>query len=206
MALLFLAAGAWVMWRDRVDRDGQGFLAFGTEELRTSRHAIVGDLQGVGPSWFYGLAVLGETRIRATSPGQEPLFIGIARKDDVFGYLRGVGYATIDSFAVRDDTTHRGGPPSAAPSRESIWAASTQGSGQQTLLWTPRSGDWTVVFMNADGSAGVEVRGDASAELPLLPWLAGGFVLIGGATGVVGVWVLVRALRRGTTHPKSEAR
>ena len=37
--------------------------------------------------------------------------------------------------------------------------------------------------MNTDASANVDVRGDASAELPLLPWLAGGFLALGGPRG-----------------------
>jgi hypothetical protein len=34
-------------------------------------------------------------------------------------------------------------------------------------------GDWTVIVMNADGSAGVSVRTDVAASLPALSWLAG---------------------------------
>ncbi len=48
--------------------------------------------------------------------------------------------------------------------------------------------------MNADASANVDVRGDASAKLPILPWLAGG-LLIGGAAGLAGASTLVRGTR-----------
>ena len=204
VALVFLAGGGWALWKDRVDRDGSGFVSFGTTELRTEQYAIVGDLRGDGPDWLYGSTLLGDARVRATSPAGQPLFIGIARKDDVFRYLQEAGYARIEGFEVRADTTHAGGPPSGPPSRESIWAASTQGTGPQTLLWTPRAGDWSIVFMNADGSANVDVRGDASAELPVLPWLAGGLLIIAGAAGLIGAWVLVRAIRRTAQPPKSE--
>jgi hypothetical protein len=139
---------------------------------------------------------MGDERVRATSLSGEPLFIGIARADDVLNYLAGVGYATIDRFEVRDDTTHAGGAPSGPPSGESIWAASTEATGLQTLVWTPRSGDWSIVFMNADAAAGVAVHGDGSAEFPLLPWVALGLLVAGGVLGVVGGWVLVRATRR----------
>lgn len=195
VAVVFVAGGAWALWKDRVDRDSQGFVSFGTEDLRTGQYAIVGDLQGDGPGWLYGSTLLGDARVRATPDTGQPLFIGIARKDDVLRYLRGAGYATIYSFEVSADTTHPGDPPSGPPAQESIWAASTQGTGQQTLLWTPRSGDWSVVLMNADASADVDVRGDASAELPVLPWLAAALLIIGGVSGVFGVRVLVRAAR-----------
>lgn len=198
VALVFLTGAALALWKDRADRDRQGLVSFGTTDLRTEQYAIVGDLRGDGPGWLYGSTVLGNARVRATSHDGQPLFVGIARKADVMRYLRGAGYATIYSFEVSADTTHPGGAPSAAPSRESIWAASTQGTGQQTLVWTPRSGDWSVVLMNANAGANVDVRGDASAELPVLPWLAGGLLIIGGAAGFFGVRSLVRAIRRGT--------
>ena len=57
-----------------------------------------------------------------------------------------------------------------------------QGSGPQTLHWTPDAGDWSVVVMNADGSAGVAADLSAGAEIAFLEplgWsLAGGGVLL----------------------------
>jgi hypothetical protein len=196
VAVVCVAGGGWALWVDRVDRDAKGFVSFGTTDLRTETHAIVGDLRGDGPSWLWGSTVMGDERVRATSQSGRPLFIGIARTDDVFRYLRGTGYATIDSFEVRSDTTHAGGAPSGPPSREAIWAASTQGTGRQTLLWSPRSGHWSIVLMNADAGAGVAVHGDASAKLPILPWVAVGLLVAAGVSGVIGGWLLVRAIRR----------
>jgi hypothetical protein len=77
--------------------------------------------------------VLGDARVRAATQGERPLFIGIAHTVDVERYLRGAGFATIDRFEVRPDTTHPGRAPSGPPSRQPIWATSTQGTGQQTL-------------------------------------------------------------------------
>jgi hypothetical protein len=196
LAVAFLAGGGWALWKDRVDRDTDGFVSIGSTTLRTDTYAIVGDLHGDGPSWLWESAVLGDSRVRATSQSQQPLFIGIARTDDLFRYLRGAGYANIDRFEVSTDTTHAGGPPSGPPSRESIWAVSTQGAGQQTLRWDSRAGDWSIVLMNADTRAGVAVRGDASAKLPILPWVAFGLLVAAGASGLVGAWLLVRGMRR----------
>jgi hypothetical protein len=193
-AVVFLVGGGWALWKDRVDRDG-GFVSIGTSDLRTETYAIVGDTHGDGPGWLWE-DLLGDVRVRGTSESTQPLFIGVARTDDVFGYLRGVGYATVDSFEVSDDTTHPGRAPSAPPSRQSFWAASTQGSGERTLRWTPRSGDWSVVIMNADGRRGVAVHGGLSAELPILPWLAFGLLVSGATAGVIGGWALVGALRQ----------
>jgi len=218
-AVAFLVGGVWALWKDRVDRDADGFVSIGTASLRTETYAIVGDLHGSGPGWFWESDVLGDSRVRATSDSPQPLFIGIARTDDVFRYLQGVGYATVDSFEVRPDTTHAGGSPAGPPSGESIWAASTQGTGQQTLRWDSRAGDWSVVFMNADASPNVAVRGDGSAEFPILPWMAGGLLIVGALLASTGAWLVVRGSRRrrpsglvgspspGTTSPTApEAR
>jgi hypothetical protein len=193
-ALALLAGGGWGLWKDRIDRDASGFVSIGTSTLRTDAYAIVGDLHGDGPSWFWESGVFGDSRVRATSESQQPLFIGIARTDDLLRYLAGAGYATIDSFEVRADTTHAGGPPSGPPAREAIWAASTQGTAEQTLRWDSRAGDWSIVFMNADAGSRVAVRGDASAEFPILPWVAVGLLVIGAASAFIGVWLLVRGI------------
>ena len=164
IALALVSGGAFGLWKDVVARDSQGFVTLGSTELQTPQYAIVGDLQGDGPGWLYGSSALGDVRVRATSQTGQPVFIGIARQDDLRSYLRGVGYATVYSFEVSADTTHEGEAPSGPPSDESIWAVSTEGTGQQALQWTPQAGDWSVVFMNSDGGADVDVRGDARAR------------------------------------------
>lgn len=191
-ALVSLGAGGWALWKDRVDRDSSGFVSIGTTNLRTDTYAIVGALHGDGPSWLWESGVLGDSRVRATSEVQQPLFIGVARTSELLSYLDGVGYATIHRFEVTADTTHAGGPPSGPPSQQSIWATSTQGAGQQTLRWNSRHGDWSIVFMNADAAGGVAVHGNASAKLPILPWLAGGFLVVGAALGFSGGRLLLR--------------
>ncbi len=85
-------------------------------------------------------------------------------------------------------------PPSPATAR--IWTAQAAGKGTQALQWTAPSGDWIVVVMNPDGSAGITVRADAGATIPALPWLA-----VEGLTGAVllalaGFVLIVVPIRR----------
>ena len=47
--------------------------------------------------------------------------------------------------------------PCAPPTRQTFWTASATGAGQQELTWRVTGGQWAVVIMNADGSAGVDV-------------------------------------------------
>jgi hypothetical protein len=196
VAFSLLACGVWALWQDRVDRDDEGFVSFGTDTFRTDTYAIVGDLRGDGPDWLYGSWTIGDIRVRAESLGEEPLFVGIGRHDDVFAYLDGVGHATIEGFQVSDDTTEPGGPPPGPPADESFWATSAERTGEHSVEWEPRSGRWTIVFMNADGAEGLAVTGDAAAELPFLPWATVALLVSGALAGVMGGLVLRRGLRR----------
>jgi hypothetical protein len=193
-AVVFFLGGTWAVWVDRVDRSG-GFVTIGTTKLTTGTYAFQSPLHGDGPRWLYGETVWGTARFRATSQTTHPLFIGIARTDDVARYLNGTGYATIQHLVTGDVTTHEGDAPFMAPTRASIWAASTQGNGQQTLRWKPRNGDWSIVLMNVDASPGVALRGDLGAQAPFLPWVGGGFLIIAALFGCIGVGLLVRGSR-----------
>jgi hypothetical protein len=86
---------------------------------------------------------------------------------------------------------HGGDRRPAAPADSQIWVASEQGSGKQTLNWQIEDGDYSVVVMNADGSAGVDADISTGANIPFLDeigWTAvgsGSFVLIMGVALIV---------------------
>jgi hypothetical protein len=205
VALLCLVGGGLLLEKDRVDRDAAGFVAIGTNDLHTETPAVLGELRGDGPGWLWGSTVLGDGRIEATSRSGEPLFVGIARTDDVERYLDGTGYTAIEHFTTSASTTHEGRASADPPAREAFWAASTQGTGEQTLVWTPRDGDWSVVFMNADGRAPVALRGELSAQLPLLRWIETMLLIVAVACGLIGGGLLVRAARRAKTSSGAPA-
>jgi hypothetical protein len=71
------------------------------------------------------------------------------------------------------------------------------GAGEQSLTWDVESGDWTVVVMNVDGSAPVQVEAAAGATLPGLGWLIGGLLLAGGLGLLFGLGLVVGALLAG---------
>jgi hypothetical protein len=84
-------------------------------------------------------------------------------------------------------------PKSAAtePTAQMFWGAADSGTGPRTLTWEVSSGDWAIVIMNTDGSAGVEADVSAGAALPIIrtvaviSLVAGGLLLIGGITMIV---------------------
>jgi hypothetical protein len=127
------------------------------------------------PSFLYGRDWLGDVRIRGESanPGP-PLFIGIARKDDVDLYLAGVAYAQVvdvnaNPFGTSDSPSYRvraGGKPATPPARARFWVASVAGRGSQALTWSVKKGRWGVVVMRPDGSRGVSADVAGGAKLP----------------------------------------
>ena len=85
--------------------------------------------------------------------------------------------------------------------RPTIWAASTQGSGSQTLDLGLEDGDWSVIVMNADGSPGVQVDVSAGAKVPYLTAI--GWGLLGGGTGLLAVATLLVVL--GVRGPRNRS-
>jgi hypothetical protein len=204
-----LAAGAALGGADRFGRDG-GYVTSPDASLVTSGRAVTTDgilLEAGGPGWAMPDRTLGTVRIRvtATDPGR-PVFVGIASTADATRYLAGSDYATVRTVERSGVTyvQHSGDAVLAAPDGQTFWVASTAGAGRQSLTWTARTGDWTVVVANADGSAGVDVRADVAATVPALGWLAlgllaAGFVML--ALGVLLVVVAVRGAGRATGPP-----
>jgi hypothetical protein len=187
-----------LLWADQTQRDATGFLSTPVETLDTDTYAIVSE--GVdlrfdeGPDWLYPSTILGETRLRLSSQDDSAVFVGIGRSSDVSTYLSGVGHATAKDLHDDALVTSEGGAPSPPASKAGIWTAYVEGTGVQDLQWTPRSGEWTVVVMNADVSQGVAVRGDVGAEMPALPWIYGGLLAVGGVLLLAAVVLLGGAI------------
>lgn len=130
----------------------------------------------------------------ATSPGT-PVFVAIGPVGDVSRYLAGASYASVTALGDHDLTQHLGNMVPGPPSTALDWAAQVSGTGTQTLRWTVRSGDWTVVVMNPDGSAGVTVRAEVGVSSPVLPSLAGELLAAGLLVGLTGAALVVISAR-----------
>ncbi len=89
------------------------------------------------------------------------MFVGIVPVEDVESYLSGVAYTVVtDPRFEPFDVTYQdapGGNVPTAPAAQQFWVASAEGTGTRQLEWDLRDGTWTVVVMNADGSAGIGV-------------------------------------------------
>ncbi len=74
--------------------------------------------------------------------------------------------------------------------------ASTTGAGKQVLDWDVEDGDWVIVAMNADGSAGVTAELRIGAEVDPLIWIALGVLLAGVLIGLGAAALIYVGSRR----------
>jgi Domain of unknown function (DUF4389) len=196
--------GGAALWADRAHRDSAGYLTSPTSTFSTPGRALTSaslNIEGGGPGWAYPRSTLGDVRFRftATDPAAQT-FVGIARSSDVARYLSGVDYSTVTDFGADGTryTRHSGGPPPNPPAAADFWVVKATGTGTQTLTWTPASGDWTILAMNADGSSPVTVRADAAGTVPALTWIAIGLLAAGLVLLAVGTIMIAIPVRRSS--------
>ena len=208
IGLGLLAGGAAVAAAGH-SRDAAGFVTTGPAPVDSDAYAVVVPGVGVqvrGPDQVYARDLLGSVRIRATGDDpQRAVFLGLARTQDVDAYLRGVGHdevRDIDVDPVRTDYTNRaGGAPTSPPVEQTFWQRSDAGSGTRTVEWQLDTGDWTVVVMNADGTAGVHADVDLGGTLPVLRGATIGLFVAGGVLLVGGVLLIVLPLTTRRRDP-----
>jgi hypothetical protein len=200
-----LVGGVGLAVADTTQRE-DGYLSTPTTDLTTSRYALVTGsitLDVAGDEWLVD-DVLGDARLQVTPTDPAvTVFLGVARTGDAARYLAGVGHRRIDDLGSDGGRVEGvdvvGGAPTAAPGAVTIWVAQAQGTGTQTLDWTPSDGDWTVVVMRADGAAGVDVEARAGVTVPGLPWLWGGLLIAGAVLLVAGALLVGLAMHRAAS-------
>ena len=178
-------------------RDATGYFVTHTHRYHTPTYALSTESLNVGGVTGALEAGLVRLRIGATSEdAAKPLFIGVARTDDVDRYLARVGHdelrdIKLDPFKI----VYRrlaAGVPRALPSTQTFWQARSGGTGTQLIDWAVKQGRWTAVVMNADGSRDVSVDAQLAARLAGAWWfVAAAFVL--GALALAGGVVLLRS-------------
>jgi hypothetical protein len=207
LAVAALGLGGLAMWGDS-QKDERGYVSTDSERFAASTHALATESLDVDLDGAEGLidsTGLGDIRLDVASQTDKPVFAGIARTDDVSAYLADVSHTTVtdleyDPFEA-SYSPQAGERSPARPGDERIWAASTQGAGPQTLTWEAEDGDWSIVVMNADGSAGVAADVSVGAKLPFLTtigWsaLGGGALLVIAATALT--LLALRPPRKGS--------
>ena len=203
LACVALLGGAGVLtWADQPG----GYLTTGTATYSTSGYALASDPVHLRGPWGWLGRWAGDVRVQVTASAGTPVFVAIGPAGAVSRYLAGASYTSVTTLGDQDLTQHTGSAVPVPPATAVDWAARVSGTGTQTLRWTVRSGDWTVVVMNPDGSPGVTVRADVGVSSPVLSSLAGDLLLAGVTAGLIGgalalISVRLAAGRSGVTLP-----
>jgi hypothetical protein len=184
-ALAFLAGGGALTWALQTQRDSSGYFTTNTHHYQTSSFALSTESLDVGGITGAIEDRLGRLRLTGTSTvAAKPLFVGIARTDDVDRYLAHVEHdelRDIESDASSIDYRRLGaGAPSALPATRSIWRAHATGTGTETITWPVEKGHWSAVAMNADGSRNVSLDAQLAARVSHVWWIVIGLFVLGG--------------------------
>jgi hypothetical protein len=179
-----------------------------TDDLSTAGSALTVDditLDTAGDEWVVD-EFIGDVRVEATAADPATgVFIGVARSADADRYLAGVGHGRVGELGsdggLGVTSEISGGAPAALPADEDFWVAQTEGTGPQTLQWTPADGNWTVVVMRADGAAGVDVDARAGVTVPALPWIWTALLVVGAVLAVLGALLVALAVGRARSGP-----
>lgn len=141
--------------------------------------------------------IIGDPRVRLSLRADHPgsgVFVGVGPAKDVERYLAGAPIDEVADFEVspfKMEHHPRGGSKELTPpGRQSFWVAQGTGADSAKLDWKAGSGEYRMVVMNADGSRGVQTRGDASVTIPhtaAIAWslVGGGILLLLGGVAVI---------------------
>jgi hypothetical protein len=182
------------------NRDATGYFITHTHHYQTSSYALSTESLNVGG--VTGALEAGLLRLRITATSKDaakPLFIGITHTADVNRYLARVEHDELrdikfDPFKV--DYRRLGtGAPTTLPSTLSFWQADASGTGTQTISWPVKSGRWSAVVMNVDGSRSITLDAQLGARLSGAWWLVAAFIAL-GVLSLVGGIALVRSHAR----------
>jgi hypothetical protein len=188
------------------NRDSTGYLTTHRHHYHTASYALSTESLNVGGLTGALEAGLFRLRIAATSnDASKPLFIGIARTNDVSRYLARVEHDQLrdinfDPFKV-DYRRLGAGAPTALPTAQSFWQTHASGTGTQTISWPVKTGHWSAVVMNADGSRNVNVDAQLAARLSGAWWIVAGLMVLGVLALAGGILLVRSGARRQRSRP-----
>lgn len=206
--ILFIVAGGMLAvtvalgWLYGTHRSPDGYVTGQPATVSSNGYAIVSTDVDLGalPQWIPS-SFLRSFRVEAESDGGAPLFVGVGPSEEVGAYLTDVQHTEvtdIEAFgaeAIRIGSSnrvshieHAGSATPQPPASLGFWTVRTQGEGLQQLDWEPESGAWTLVIMNSDGAAGVDISTSVGVNTP---WILIGLVILGLMTLLAAIGAVI---------------
>jgi hypothetical protein len=194
---------------------GDGWIESDSGRLNTPTYALVSEVADIAdedPDGADFIDDLDDFRLRfeaESSSGSRDVFIGVGRAGDVSQYLAGVEHDVVNDIEFDDlqiDTTLVAGDDEPeSPGDQDFWVDSISGSGRQELDWEVRSGSYRFVVMNADASRGVDVDAQFALKIPYAMQIAIGLIVVGAVVLVLGVIIILLAVRSSPSRPAPAA-
>lgn len=189
---------------------GGGYIGVDNVDFVTSTQVMIGksmDVEGLEydnfdgpPRWLWEPQIgdLVKIKIKAESNDDKPVFIGIIEERDGLEYFGDVEYDYITDFRMENPSSrpyisyrkHSGDEATFVPTDLGIWVDEVHGYGEQAMVWEPEEGNYWLVIMNEDASAGVDVETGLSVRVPILSSIGRGLFLGGLVSLAFGVGVI----------------
>lgn len=202
LSIGLLVSGGALRVTDGFARQEDGYLMSSPVRVESPGHAVTSpsvELARGAAKVSLPERWLGTVKVEADPRNSERVFVGVARTRDVATYLAGVAHSSM--VFAHDGSDPRftfvdGGPPDRPPADETFWLASATGAGRQTMTWPSEGGDWTLVVMDAEGTAPVAADVTLGATAPIIGDLAVGMLVAGAVLLAISVAAVVVCLRR----------
>lgn len=201
VALLF--GGGALIWANSALTDSEGFFTTKEVELETDSYAIVTEPADIDlrAAWIWDTSNLLTIKVEGeNNDTSKEIFIGIADEPDWKAYLDGVAYDEITEFRIYpfeiEYDPHWGNSAPEGPTTKDFWTAQAHGNGTQTLKWELESGSFSLVLMNGDGAAGVDLSIVLGAKIPLIFGIGVGLLVGGVVALLIGSLMIYLAVRR----------
>jgi hypothetical protein len=173
----------------------------GYHTLSTQTSALVSQTQQVTNASPSGSSV-GTVDITVSARSDTPVFLGVGRTAQVDAFLQNVAYDEVTDLRLspyRVDTIRHAGPqPAGPPSDEKFWTVTATGT-SPTLTWRVTDGDYRIVVMNVDGSAGVNTQSQFGVKIAGIGGIGIGVLIFGLLLTVLGIVLIVLGIRSRPT-------
>jgi hypothetical protein len=204
VSIALLIGSAGVLAFDRSFRDSQGYYTTSFARVDANSYAVITQPADFHVNAGFMMKNLEPASIRIQAQNNlvgKPIFIGIATEQDAQNYIGSSSHDEFTGLSLRPyhlELRHfAGGTPPAAPVTQNFWIASATGTGTQTLNWNISSGTYSLVLMNADGSAPVDAQVSLAIRAPQVVRAVGWGLLIAGIVLIfLGGLMIFLAFRR----------
>ncbi|UCD08448.1 MAG: hypothetical protein JSU79_08815 [Dehalococcoidales bacterium] len=189
-AIFFLAIGIYFLCQNSTTKDSQDFFSTWNFEVQRDSRAIVLEPDGIEFDVTWDMREIGLFKVvtHVDTLGKE-LFIGSAPVEDSRSYFTGVEHDKITGLWIFPPNTDyqrfNGDKLPINPALQDFWIDTVSGKGTKELIWDTEHD--SLIIMNADGSAGLDLNVLVKTKVGIL-------LIAGLGSLMIGVFILLLSL------------